>query len=456
MPETSPQPNVTVPDRSLYATRFWLLVVVSGLGAGICGGLLMRLLRAIEHLAYRYRTGDFLDGVAAAAPQRRVAMLLGAGLIAGIAGYVLPRLLREKAVGLNSAIWFRSGRMPLLPTVLHAVESIVIVGMGVSLGREGALKDTAGALASKLSDWFSLPDEQRRLLVACAAGAGMAAAYNIPFGGALFAVEVLLGTLSLSMVLPALAASMLATAASWLLLPNEPAYSVPVYVLHPVDLLWALLAAPFFGLAAVLWVRALGWAQTRKPQGWHALAAPVAVFTLVGVVAIWFPDLLGNGKGLVQRAFVDELGLKLLGSLLVFRLLATAACLATGAPGGVFTPTMTFGALLGGGLGRLWALLLPAFASAQDVGAFAAIGSAAVLAVATQGPISAIVMVMELTHHVDAIMVPILLATVGAALTTSRVERRSIYSASVKIPAATPAEIRPAEATSAPASRSSR
>jgi chloride channel protein, CIC family len=443
MPETSPQPNVTMPDRLPRATRFWLLVVVSGLGAGICGGLLMRLLRAIEHLAYRYRTGDFLDGVAAAAPQRRVAMLLGAGIIAGIAGYALPRLLRQKTVGLNSAIWFRSGRLPLLTTVLHAVESIVIVGMGVSLGREGALKDTAGALASKLSDWFSLPDEQRRLLVACAAGAGMAAAYNIPFGGALFAVEVLLGTLSFSCVLPALAASMLATAASWLLLPNEPAYTVQVYVLHPADLVWALLAAPIFGLAAVLWVRALAWAETCKPQGWHALAAPMAVFTLVGVVAIWFPDLLGNGKGLVQRAFVGALDRKLLGSLLVLRLLATTGCLATGAPGGVFTPTMTFGALLGGGLGRIWAVLIPA--AAPDVGAFAAIGSAAVLAVATQGPISSIVMVMELTHHVDAIMVPILLATVGAALTASRLQRRSVYSASVEIPA----EIRPAEATPA-------
>ncbi len=456
MPETSPQPNVTVEDRNLYSTRFWLLVVLSGLGAGICGGLLMRLLRTIEYLAYRYRSGDFLDGVAAAAPQRRVAMLLGAGIIAGIAGYALPRLLRAKPVGLNSAIWFRSGRMPLLATVLHAVESIVIVGMGVSLGREGALKDTAGALASQLSDWFSLSDEQRRLLVACAAGAGMAAAYNIPFGGALFAVEVLLGTLSFSMVLPALAASMVGTAASWLLLPNEPAYSVPVYVLHPADLLWALLAAPFFGVAAVLWVRALGWAQTRKPQGWHALAAPVAVFTLVGVVAIWFPDLLGNGKGLVQRAFVDELDLKLLGSLLVLRLLATAGCLATGAPGGVFTPTMTFGALLGGGLGRIWAVVWaqggPTAAAAPDIGAFAAIGSAAVLAVATQGPISAIVMVMELTHHVDAIMVPILLATVGAALTTSRMGCRSVYSAST----ATPTEISPTEAISAPVGRSPR
>jgi H+/Cl- antiporter ClcA len=434
--------------------RFWIMVVLSGLGAGICGGLLMRLLRAIEHRAFLYGSGDFLDGVAAAAPQRRIAMLLGAGLIAGIAGYALPRLLREKAVGLNSALWFRSGRLPLRTTVLHAIESIVIVGMGVPLGREGALKDTAGALASKLSDWFSLPDEKRRLLVACAAGAGMAAAYNIPFGGALFAVEVLLGTLTLSRVLPALAASMLATAASWLLLPKEPTYRVPAYVLHPADLLWALLAAPIFGLAAVLWVRALGWAETRKPQGWHALAAPVAVFTVVGVVAIWFPDLLGNGKGLVQRAFIDALDLKLLGALLVLRLLATAGCLATGAPGGVFTPTMTFGALLGGALGRVWALVVPVSSSAPDAGAFAAIGSAAVLAVATQGPISSIVMVMELTHHLDAIIVPILLATVGAALTASRMERRSVYSAAVEIPS----EIHAAEATSAaaPAARSPR
>jgi CIC family chloride channel protein len=334
--------------------------------------------------------------------------------------------------------------------------------MGVSLGREGALKDTAGAIASKLSDWFSLPDEQRCLLVACAAGAGMAAAYNIPLGGALFAVEVLLGSLSFAWVLPALAASMLATAASWLLLPNRPAYNVPAYVLHPADLLWVLLAAPLFGLAAVLWVRALAWAQTRKPQGWHALAAPLVVFPLVGVAAIWFPDLLGNGKGLVQRAFVDALDLKLLGSLLVLRLLATAGCLATGAPGGVFTPTMAFGALLGGGLGRIWAVLVPVSAAAPDVGAFAVIGSAAVLAAATQGPISSIVMMIELTHHVDAIMVPILLATVIAALTASRMERRSVYSAAVKIPAKipakipteTPAAINPAGAVSAAPARS--
>lgn len=433
MAGSSAQPNVTAHGRVfLYPPRFWLLVLLSGTGAGLAGGLLMRLLRVIEHAAFHYTTGDFLDGVMAVSPMRRVGMLLDAGVIAGVAGYGLRWMFAERTgqalpAGLNRAIWFRSGRLPFIYTVLHGLESIVIVGMGMSLGREGALKDTGGAIASKLADWFGVPAAERRVLVACAAGAGMAAAYNIPLGGALFAAEVLLGTMSFSMVLPALATSMLATAASWVLLPDATTYQVPVYVLRLPDLAWAVLAAPLFGLASVAWVRVIGWAERHKPKGWWMLFAPMVLLPLVGVVSIWFPDLLGNGKGLVQRAFTDQIPLRLLLSLLGLRFLATAACLRSGAPGGVFTPTMTFGALLGGSLGRMWGLLVPG----SDVGVFAAIGSAAVLAVTTQGPISSIVMVMELTHHVDAIMVPVLLATVVASLTAQRLEPASVYSATV-------------------------
>jgi CIC family chloride channel protein len=424
----SPQPNVATRGAVLvYPAKFWMLAAISGVAAGFAGGLLMRLLRQIEQFAYEYSKGDFLSGVVGAPPMRRLEMLTAAGLIAAAVGYLTPRLLESKPVGLNNAVWFRSGRLPFGPTLVHAFESIVIVGMGVSLGREGALKDTGAAIASKLSDWFDLPDDQRKLLVAGAAGAGMAAAYNIPFGGALFAVEVLMGSISISTVLPALAISMIATATSWLLLPNVPAYDVPAYAFHVPDLLWALLAAPIFGLASVVWVRAIGWAENFKLEGWRRVVAPVGVFAVIGAVAIWFPDVLGNGKGLVQRSYTDQLGLDTLSELLGLRLIATVACLGTGAPGGLFTPTMTFGAMLGGGLGRVWAFVVPG----SDVGVFAAIGSAAVLAVATQGPISSIVMVMELTHHIDAIMVPLLIASVGASLVAYRFERRSIYTAAI-------------------------
>jgi hypothetical protein len=109
------------------------------------------------------------------------------------------------------------------------------------------------------------------VLVACAAGAGLAAAYNVPFGGALFALEVLLGTISISLVLPALATSMIATGVSWLLLPNQPTYHMPGYKFHTSDMVWAALVRPLFGLASVLRVRAISWADSRKPQGWRIL-----------------------------------------------------------------------------------------------------------------------------------------------------------------------------------------
>lgn len=385
----------------------------------------MRLLRAVQYLGYHDASGDFLARANAATPHLRVVMLFCAGLIAGTLGYIRSRHPKLEPAGLNGAIWRNAGRMPFVATVIEGLESIVTVGMGMALGREGALKDIAGALASKFGDLFRVGDHERRVLVACAGGAGMAAAYNIPLGGALFACEVLLGSISMNTVLPALATSMLATAPSWLFLPNEPAYDVPHYAFQLQDIAWALLAGPFFGAASVIWVRAVGWAESKKLEHWHRAVIPVVAFTGLGIAAIWYPDILGNGKGLVQRTYLNLFTMQTLATLLGLRFLATIACLGSGAPGGLFTPTMSCGALLGATLGRAWGLIVPG----ANAGVFAEIGSATLLAVSTQGPVSAVVMVLELTHHIDTMMVPLLLCIAGAALFSYRYERRSIYTA---------------------------
>ena len=127
----------------------------------------------------------------------------------------------------SEALWLRGARLPLLASIAKGVESIVIVALGASLGREAAPQQIGAAWASTLSDWAKLPGWQRRLLVACGAGSGMAAVYNVPFGGALFALEVLLGTLTLPLVLPALATSLTATAVAWVALPHVPTYVAP-------------------------------------------------------------------------------------------------------------------------------------------------------------------------------------------------------------------------------------
>ena len=138
--------------------------------------------------------------------------------------------------------------MPALRTLGSALLSVVIVGMGVSLGREGAPKQAGAVIANFFSDRVHLSDEQRRLLVACGAGAGMGAAYGVPLGGALFSLEVMRGMLALRYVLPALVASIVATAISWLALPDAPTYLIPAYTSSLSVVCWALLAGPIAGV----------------------------------------------------------------------------------------------------------------------------------------------------------------------------------------------------------------
>jgi H+/Cl- antiporter ClcA len=148
--------------------------------------------------------------------------LLGAGLLTGGGQIVLHRLTGGNGIDITEAISRFAGRLPARRTLGSALLSVLLVGMGASLGREGAPKQAGAVIANSLSDRARLSDEQRKLLVACGAGAGMAAAYGVPLGGALFAVEVLRGVLALRLVLPALLASAIATAVSWLVLPNAP------------------------------------------------------------------------------------------------------------------------------------------------------------------------------------------------------------------------------------------
>lgn len=407
------------------SARFWLLTVLTGAGAGLAGGLLMKLLKAIQHAAWSYQSGDFLDAVERASPERHILILFCAGLIAGLGGWILRSAFKGESADVAGAIWFREGRLSAIPALVQAVISIVIVGMGASLGREGALKHAGAVIASRFSSLASLPSPQVRILTAIGAGAGMAAAYNVPCGGALFALEVLLGSLKLRLVAPALAGSGIATLVSWLLLSDRATYAVPNYSLGIREIVWAFLAGPLLGLAAVGFIRTVSWAARCKPRGkWMAVVPPIAL-TLLGGISIACPQLLGNGKDLVQGAYAQEFGLSLLLFLPVLKMLATAGCLASGAPGGLFTPTMACGATLGALLGCAFRLVWPD----APLGTFAVLGSGAMLAAATKGPISAVVLLLELTRRVDASTVPLLIAVASATLVAARLERKSIYSA---------------------------
>jgi CIC family chloride channel protein len=409
------------------APRFWLAVALTGFAAGLGAAVLTLLFKAAQDLAWGAPEPEALIAAAReAGPSRHVAVLFAAGLVTVLGQWLMTRLTSGNGIEITEAIWFHAGRVPALRTLGSAVLSIVIVGMGAALGREGGPKQAGAVFGNLFSDLQSLSDEQRRLMVAIGAGAGMAAVYSVPLGGAIFALEVLRGALALRLVMPALAAALIATWTAAFVVPNAPIYAVPVYPVPPDVYLWAVVASPLVGLASVAFVRAIAWADRVRPSDWRRLVAPPAVFAAIGLGSIVFPQLLGNGQDAAQFLFLHPLAPFALVPLVVLRPLATVASAASGAPGGLFTPSLTFGALIGSALGGLWLSVHPAGGA---IGLYALVGAGAMLAATTQGPISSLVLMMELTGQARAFALPMLTAIVIATGTARLIEARSIYEA---------------------------
>ena len=256
-------------------------------------------------------------------------------------------------------------------------------------------------------------------------GRAQIADVGVPLGGALFALEVMRGKLALRFVLPALFASMIATGVSWVALPNAPTYIIPSFPLSASVITWVILAGPIFAFGSILYVRLVRWADKNKPRGWRRFIAPAVVLGLLGIVSVRFPEILGNGKDLSQLLFSDQIGARLLLALLLLKPLATIMCMRSGVPGGLFTPSLTFGALLGAALGHVWSTLWPGV----PAGFFALLGAGAVLSATTQGPISSIVLVMELTGRDRSFIFPLILIAGLSTLIARSIDHRSIYDA---------------------------
>jgi len=214
------QPNVTGDGEAALTPIFWVMVVLTGVATGLFGDLLMLILFGVQHLAFDYHTGDLQTAVEHASDLRRVLSLSIAGVFGGFAWYLLRRYLKYDNSEIDDAVWRSDGRLSFRRSLLTSLISEIVIGMGASMGREAAPKLMGGVSGSVLASWARLSPAQRRLLVACGGGAGLAAVYNVPLAGALFTAEILFGTFALPVILAAVACSCIATATAWLYLPT--------------------------------------------------------------------------------------------------------------------------------------------------------------------------------------------------------------------------------------------
>lgn len=424
---------------------FFVLIGVVGVIGGLLGMATEALIQAVQALLWGSR-GDLGVAVAPAVP-------LWVAIAAPAVGGVLVGLiiwLGRKPVGgegmamLIEAVALSGGKIPRGPVAIDALASIVTVGSGGSLGREGPMIRLGAMLSSWLGQRLGLPPHRLKILVGCGAAAGLAATYNIPFGGALFAMEVILGNFALEIFGPIVASSVIATVIARSVVGNAPLYEAHGYTLTQG---WELV--PYAGLGIVGALVSLFFVSVVRNgrQLFKRLTfiprplGPLVGMPLLGLLGFFVPLVLGRGYGTINLALTEkfhvvapfwlphrfggELFILMLLGLALAKLLATTLTSACGGSGGMFTPSLCFGALIGSAYGYSAHLLWPHLTS-EHYGAYAAVGMAAVMAGTSHAPISAILILFEFTQNYDLIL-PVMLAAIIASLLAKRLRRYSIY-----------------------------
>lgn len=401
-------------------------VVILGILIGVCGGLLTLMLYGIEHVMLGFVESPELPGPFETHPWRRVASLLAGAVVAAVAWWLLRT--RTRAVpSVRKAV--QGALMPAWQTVVHVLLQIMIVGCGLSVGREVAPRELGSMLAQRVCALTGVHRRDLRAVVAMAAGAGLAAVYNAPLAGGFFAVEILLVDVTAPTVCLSFLCSALAAWVATLIKGTHAFYLIgEVHGLFTPDTMgFALVAGLCAGVIGALFRRGSSWAESRKARGTAILWQLPLAGLVTGVVAIWIPQVMGNGRATAQMGFsgVAEWSfIPLLALSLVAKAVVTLMTIRAGASGGVLTPGIAIGSSLGCILGIVWVH----WCGSAPMGLYALIGACALLSASQDAPLMAMTLVMELTEAPSNLYVPVALACAVSVLTgrwvTGRLERR--------------------------------
>jgi H+/Cl- antiporter ClcA len=373
---------------------FACAVMIVGLLAGVAGLTTLLVLRLIEHLTYHYTFGSLLVAVSASSLSRVAAGPMIGGAIAGLGWWFLRS--RTVVPPLASAIE-ENQRIRLLPFGFDALLQVLVVGSGASLGRESAPRQLAAALGDFATGWLKrFSPQDRELLLACAAGAGLGAVYAVPLGGALFTLRIMLKTWHLRAVGAALITSSLAVSVASYVTHNQPNLYWPNLQTSYLLIGYALALGPLSLALGLGFNRLMAAANARAvKRSWLLIPSIAAAGLMTGVCSHWWPELPGNGKSILTVSLAGGMTLQVAAAVLVLKPVLTAAFLRAGAVGGLLTPALSTGAAAG----TLFVLAINAVAGTHFHGpAISMAGAAGVLAITQRTPFWAAIFVWELAR----------------------------------------------------------
>ena len=348
---------------------------------------------------------------------------LGVGLIVR---YFAPEAKGHGVPEVMEAVAVRGGMIRKRVSIAKAVASALSIASGGSTGREGPIIQIGAAIGSTIGRYVGLNPQRVKVYVACGAAAGIASAFNAPLAGAIFAAEIILADFGVPRLGPVVVASVSATAMSRSLLGDERAFVVPAYQLKTAwEFLPYLLLGLLCGLTAVAFIKLLYKVEDRFDNSRiPAVARPAVGGFMVGIISLAVPQILGIGYEGITNAVLGEGVWYLLMGLAVAKLVATSITLGSGGSGGIFAPSLFLGATVGGALGHIVHSLFPEVTAAH--GAYALVGMGGVVAATTHAPITAILILFEMTGSYKIIL-PLMFTVIGAVFLSSRLNRESIY-----------------------------
>jgi len=413
--------------RSDHSAMVWLAAIV-GFGGGYSAYAFRMFIAWVQRASWRMPSFT-LEGIRGHEPWQIILVPAVGGLIIGL----IIRFFASEAKGhgvpeVMDAVMTKGGRIRARVVAAKLVASGVCIGTGGSVGREGPIVQIGSALGSSIGQVLRLGERRLKTLVGCGAAAGIAATFNAPIAGVLFAAEVILGDFAPAQLTPIVISSVTATIVSHRYFGHLPAFEVPHYSLvSPWELLIYAVLGLAAGLAALLFAKTLYAAEDFFDGPLKRIPGPARAMLgglLIGVIALRFPEIMGVGYEAIELALREQLVWHTLLALALIKIAAVSITIGSGGSGGIFAPSLMIGAMLGGTVGAVAHTVWPDATATS--GAYALVGAGAVVAAGTHAPLTAFMIIFEMSNDYEIIL-PLMLTCVIATLLATRLSEASLY-----------------------------
>ena len=404
-----------------------IVAIIIGVIAGYAAVGIRFLIEEFSHLSYP-GDGNVLENIMSNPWYVIILVPTIGGLIVGpLIYFFAPEAKGHGVPEVMQAILLKGGRIRPRVALVKALASAITIGTGGSVGREGPIIQIGSSIGSTVGQFFKIPSKKLKTLVGCGAAAGIAAAFNAPIAGALFAVEIILMDFAVAQFSPIVISAVMATVISHSFEGNLAAFNVTAYeYASPYELGFYFVLGALSGLVSYLFIKVLYFSEDffDNKLNFPEYLKPVIGGLGIGILALVFPQVMGVGYDSINSALHGDMIWYIALALVFIKIFATSLTLGSGGSGGIFAPSLFMGAMLGFFFGNIVHQIFPDITAGP--GAYALVAMGGLVAGTTRAPITAIIIVFELTYDYEIIL-PLMITSIVSLILSSYLSRESIY-----------------------------